>query len=167
MDTLQQKSISTLTGVFATRDDAENAYRTLLKLGYRAEEITLIMSEETCDRLYERHEEDFYVSKNQDYFKRKKLQVSRISDALDVYGRFVAIPGLALVVAGNLKEGGFRALSNSVMSDDYAEYFQRRISDGEILIDFGLHTVKERNLIIGLWENYGSFPLVRRVRNAA
>jgi hypothetical protein len=163
----QHKSINTVTGVFATREDAEKAYQTLIKLGYRAEEITLIMSKDTCDRLYEHDGDSFYNNSGLDYFKRKKLRVSRISDALDVYGKFVAIPGLALVVAGNLQEGGFRALSSSVMSDEYGEYFQSRIQDGEILIDFGLHTAKERNLIIGLWENYGGYPIVRKISNAA
>jgi hypothetical protein len=167
MKPLHHQSISTVTGVFATREDAEKAYQTLIKLGYQAEEITLIMSEDTCDRLYEHDGDSFYNNAGLDYFKRKKLQVSRISDALDVYGRFVAIPGLALVVAGDLKEGGFRALSSSVMSDEYGEYFQSRIQDGEILIDFGLHTPKERNLIMGLWENYGGYPIARKISNAA
>jgi len=54
-----------------------------------------------------------------------------------------------------------------VLSDEYAAYFQRRIQEGEILIDFGLHNVKERNLIMNLWENYGGFSLVRKISNAA
>ncbi|MCE6991314.1 hypothetical protein [Dyadobacter sp. CY323] len=166
METLPSpKKISTVTGVFATRQDAESAYRTLIKLGYNAEEITLIMSEDTCVNLYQHCGADFYTENIQ--HRRNKLQVTRISEALEVYGRFVAIPGLALVVVGRLDDGGLRALSSSVMSDEYSEYFQRRIQDGEILIDFGLHTPKERKLITGLWENYGGFPLVRRVENAA
>jgi hypothetical protein len=153
--------------MFATRADAENAYLSLLKLGYKPEEITLVMSEETCDRLYQYHEDDFYQSRKVRSGAGKKLQVTRISDALDVLGRFVAIPGLALVVAGKLDEGGQRALSNTVLSDEYATYFQRRIQEGEILIDFGLHNLKERNLIVNLWENYGGFSLVRKISNAA
>ena len=86
---------------------------------------------------------------------------------MDVFGRFVAIPGLALVVAGKLDEGGQRAITSTVLSDEYATYFQRRIQEGEILIDFGLHNVKERNLIMNLWENYGGFSLVRKISNAA
>ncbi|TLV03537.1 hypothetical protein [Dyadobacter luticola] len=165
METSTPKKISTMTGVFATREDAENAYKTLIGLGYEAEEITLIMSEETCGKLYHHSGSDFYTDNLKHH--RKKLQVTRISDALDVYGRFVAIPGLALVVVGKLNEGGLRAMSSSVMSDDYAEYFKRRIQDGEILIDFGLHTPKEQKLLLGLWEDYGGMPLVRRVTNAA
>jgi hypothetical protein len=153
--------------MFATRADAENAYLSLLKLGYKPEEITLVMSEETCDRLYQYHEDDFYQSRTVRSGEGKKLQVTRISDALDVLGRFVAIPGLALVVAGKLDEGGQRALSNTVLSDEYSTYFQRRIQEGEILIDFGLHNLKERNLIVNLWENYGGFSLVRKISNAA
>lgn len=153
--------------MFATRADAENAYQSLLNLGYKPEEITLVMSEETCERLYQYHEGDFYKSRTFRPGTDKKLQVTRISDALDMLGRFVAIPGLALVVAGKLDEGGQRAISNTVLSDEYATYFQRRIQEGEILIDFGLHNLKERNLIVNLWENYGGFSLVRKISNAA
>ncbi|MCF0041622.1 hypothetical protein [Dyadobacter fanqingshengii] len=125
------------------------------------------MSEETCERLYQYHDSDFDDNRKFGIGKGKKLQVTRISDALDVFGSFVAIPGLALVVAGKLDEGGQRAIASTVLSDEYATYFQRRIQEGEILIDFGLHNIKERNLIINLWENYGGFSLIRDVSNAA
>ncbi|MCF0048928.1 hypothetical protein LXM25_02590 [Dyadobacter sp. LJ53] len=166
-DTYNTESVNTVTSVFATRADAENAYKALLKLGYDAEEITLIMSEETCERLYQYHDLDHDNNRTPSLGKGKKLQVTRISDALDVFGRFVSIPGLALVVAGKLNEGGQRAIAGTVLSDEYATYFQRRIQEGEILIDFGLHNVKERNLIVNLWENYGGYSLVRKVNNAA
>jgi hypothetical protein len=159
------KSINTVTGVFSTKEDAENAYQTLLNLGYMPNEISLIMSEETCRQSFGYAAEDF--ERNFLLHHRKKLQVTSISDGLDVYGKFVAIPGLALVVIGDLHEGAHRALLSSVLSDDYAEYFQRRLVDGEILIDFGLHTSREKRLILGLWEDYGGFPLVRRISAAA
>ncbi|MCF2492802.1 MULTISPECIES: hypothetical protein [Dyadobacter] len=162
-----KRSVNTVTSVFATRTDAENAYKALLKLGYEAEEITLIMSEETSERLYHYHDKDYDDKRESGLGKGKKLQVTRISDALDVLGRFVAIPGLALVVAGKLDERGQRAIASTVLSDEYATYFQKRIQEGEILIDFGLHNIKERNLIMNLWENYGGYSLVRRVNNAA
>jgi hypothetical protein len=164
MESLQQnKSINTVTGVFATREDAENAYQTLLRLGYKASEITLIMAAETFEKLYQNRNNGFY----QNNTAKKKLQVTRISEALDVMGSFVAIPGLALVVAGDLTTGGVRALSSSVLSDSYAEYFQNRLMDGEILIDFGLHTNREKKLIVNKWEDFGGFPLIRRITEAA
>ncbi|KAA0992581.1 hypothetical protein [Dyadobacter aurulentus] len=163
MESSQQKrSINTVTGVFATREDAENAYQSLLHLGYKADEITLIMAEETFDKLYDRK-----VNRFQHSPARKKLQVTRISEALDVLGRFVAIPGLALVVATDFAKGGARALSSSVLSENYAEYFQNRLLHGEILIDFSLHTAREKNLIVHQWEDFGGYPLIRRISNAA
>ncbi|MCE7065829.1 C13 family peptidase [Dyadobacter sp. CY326] len=167
METTPNKSMNTVTSVFATRADAENAYQSLIKFGYKPEEITLIMSEETSERLYHYSENDVYNGRKLKYSGAKRLQVSRISDALEVFGRFVAIPGLALVVAGMLDEGGQRAIASTVLSDEYATYFQRRIQEGEILIDFGLHNLKERNLIVNLWENYGGYSLVRKVSAAA
>jgi len=162
-----KKSINTITGVFSTIKDADNAYHALLEFGYKPYEITLIMSEETHQKLFTQHDIDFYLNSNSFKENGREPEVSSISDALDVFGRFVAIPGLSLVVAGNFTDGGFRALSGSVMSDEYAAYFQSRIKEGEILIDFSLHTVSERNYIINLWEYYGGFPLVRKVSHAA
>lgn len=149
-----RKDINTVTGVFATREDAENAYQALLDLRYNPNEITLVMSRETRDKLF--------TDQNV-----KTRRTTRIAAALEKFGTEVTIPGLALVVAGNLADNGMRTMMSSVLSDQYAEYFQGRIADGEILIDFGLHTAKEKNRIIHLWENYGGDPLVRRVSIAA
>ena len=166
METVRaNRSVDTVTGVFATKTDAENAYRTLLKMGYQPDEVTLIMSEETCRKLYEASCSD--LGNEMSERQKHKLQVTRISEALDVFGSYVAIPGLALVVAGDLGGSAARAITSSVLSDDYAEYFQRRIQDGEILIDFGLHAARERKTIMGVWETYGGMPLSRKVSNAA
>jgi hypothetical protein len=41
-----------LTGLFENNVDAENAYQYLLKLGYKTEEISLIMSEDTRSKYF-------------------------------------------------------------------------------------------------------------------
>jgi len=163
-DGYNKANTCTVTGVFATREDAENAYHILMELGYSPDEITLIMSEKTQDKLY---------NSRTDYsgfdagFHFDKSSCNTISDAIDALGKFVAFPGVALMVAGDFNDGGVRALTDSVMSDRYAQYYRTRINDGEIVIDFLPHTVNERNIISGIWEDFGGDPLIRNVDNAA
>ncbi|WP_221393072.1 hypothetical protein [Dyadobacter sp. NIV53] len=143
-----KKNICTVTGVFATKEDAENAYHILIDLGYTADEITLIMSDETQNKLAKSSHDNLNVDHT-------------IADIMVSLGKFVAFPGVALMVAGDFNDGGVRALTGSVMSDIYAQYYRTRIKDGEIVIDFRPRTVRERNMITDLWENYGGYPLIR------
>ena len=161
-----KKNTCTVTGVFATREDAENAYHILMSLGYTPDEITLIMSDKTQDKLYN-NRIDYSKSAVDAGFNFNKNSCNTISDAIDALGKFVAFPGVALMVAGDFNDGGVRALTGSVMSDRYAQYYRTRINDGEIVIDFLPHTINERNMISGLWEDYGGDPLIRSVENAA
>ena len=163
-DGYNKANTCTVTGVFATREDAENAYHILMELGYSPDEITLIMSEKTQDKLYNSRTN---YSGFDAGFHFDKDSCNTISDAIDALGKFVAFPGVALMVAGDFNDGGVRALTDSVMSDRYAQYYRTRINDGEIVIDFLPHTVNERNIISGIWEDFGGDPLIRNVDNAA
>jgi len=138
-----------------------------MELGYTPKEVTLIMSEETCEKIASN-----YPEKSQNGTGKSSrftnMKIARdISDAIDSMGKFVAIPGVAMMVAGDLNDRGLRALSNSVMSDRYADFYQSLIRDGEIVIDFTPHSAREKNMITGLWENYRGYPIIRRAENAA
>ena len=154
----------TVTSVFSTKEDAENAYHVLMLMGYTPEEITLIMSEDTKEKLY-KHDTRMLLNSSGCFDKENSCIT--ISDAVDTLGKYVALPGVALMVAGDFNDGGVRAVSTSVMSDKYAQYYRTRINEGEIVIDFQPHSLKERDMITGLWENYGGFSHIRRVGNAA
>ena len=159
-----KRDTCTITGVFATREDAENAFHSLMELGYSPDEITLIMSDETKDKLY--NQQIGLMLDTVPDSSRGNACIT-ILDALDSLGKFVAIPGVSLMVAGDFNDGGVRALTSSVMSDRYAQFYQNRIKDGEIVIDFQPHTIKERNMITSLWENYGGDSVIRRLSHAA
>jgi len=159
-----KRDTCTITGVFATQEDAENAFHILMEMGYNPEEITLIMSDETKDKIYN-HKAGLRLDSVPDSEHANACMT--ILDALDSLGKFVAIPGVSLMVAGDFNDGGVRALTSSVLSEKYAQFYQTRIKDGEILIDFQPHTMKERNMITSLWENYGGDSVIRRLGNAA
>jgi hypothetical protein len=52
METQKTKQIGTITGVFLTKDNAEQAYDSLIRRGYSPEEITVLMSDKTRDRYF-------------------------------------------------------------------------------------------------------------------
>ena len=165
METLNtKKDTCTVTGIFATREDAENAYHTLIEMGYSPEEITLIMSDETNDKLYKRSS---VMMLDSNYGFHNDDVCNSIADAIDHLGMFVSFPGVSLVVAGDFNDGGVRALTSSVMSDKYAQFYRNRLKDGEIVINFQPHTLKERNIIASIWENYGGDSVIRRLSHAA
>ncbi len=168
MDTrLNGRDVSTITGVFASSDDAENAYQLLMELGYDPGEVTLIMSDETGEKLRRRNNKDARpVSGRKEKSHRNEID-SYISAVVDSLGKFVALPGVTLMVAGDLKDGGVRALTNSVMSDKYGEFYQAVVRDGEIVINFTPHSSREKNIVVTLWEDYRGFPVVRRPANVA
>lgn len=160
------KSAFTVTGVFADKADAENAYHFLMTLGYRPSEVTLIMSDETGQKMNQ-HRDHRLRGGSKTRFTIQKERHSGISEAIDSYGKFVAIPGASLMVAGDLSGSGLHALANSVMSDKYATYYKTLIKEGEIVIDFAPHSVKEKNMIAGLWEDFHGYPITRRANHAA
>jgi len=159
-----KKDTCTVTGIFATREDAENAYHTLIEMDYSPDEITLIMSDETNDKLYKPAS---VMMANSNYGFQDSDVCNSIADAIDHLGMFISFPGMSLVVAGDFNDGGMRALASSVMSDKYAQFFRNRIKDGEIVINFQPHTLKERNMIANIWENYGGDSVIRRLSHAA
>lgn len=162
-----RKNVFTVTGVFASSRDAENAYHLLIELGYMPEEITLIMSEEMGQRISNSQSEKSGLITEKKSKNIDRKFASGISHAVDSLGKFVALPGVSLMVAGDFNDGGVRALTNSVMSDKYADFYRSLILEGEIVIDFTPHTAKEKNMITGLWENYRGYPIIRRASNAA
>jgi hypothetical protein len=159
------KSAFTVTGVFADKADAENAYHFLMTLGYTPSEVTLIMSDETGQKMNKNNDRHHRAGSRTRFIIQKEL--NGISEAIDAYGKFVAIPGVSLIVAGDLAGSGLNALANSVMSDKYATYYKTLIKDGEIVIDFAPHSVKEKNMIAGLWEDFHGYPITRRANHAA
>jgi hypothetical protein len=151
----------TVTGIFATKEDAETAYNFLIEMGYEPDEITLMMSEHTKERFYKDVNPDHYL------LAGRAVTDNAIQTAIRFFGRFVAFPGVAMLVVANFRDGGIKAVTRSVMSDKYAQFFRTKINEGEIVIDFNPHSVKERNLIRAIWERCGGLPLIRRSETAA
>jgi hypothetical protein len=157
----------TVTGVFANSNDAENAYHLLMELGYAPGEVTVMMSDETGKKICDSRKRLTRMLLASNFKPVYQNFGNDICHAIDEMGKFISLPGVSLIVAGDFKNNGLRALTNSVMSDKYAQFYQSLIRDGEIVIDFTPHSAREKNVITGEWENYHGFPIIRRSENAA
>ena len=93
-----------LTGLFRDRDSAERAYSALLENGYEADDVNLIMSEDTRKR-------HFSSSGRETELGNKAAKgagvggavggtVGAIAAAVAAVGTSIAIPGLGLIIAG-------------------------------------------------------------------
>lgn len=158
----ETQNTSVITGMFANTTEAENAYHLLMELGYAPHEVTLIMSEKLSEALLGRTN------------GRKTLRIHQdleccpeISDAITAHGTCVAIPGCKIVVTGDFSDGSARAISESVLSDDYAEFYQSRLEEGEIIIDFVAHSARDKRLVRKMWADCDCLPIVRHAGHAA
>jgi hypothetical protein len=122
------KEIGTITGVFRTKEDAEQAYNALTQRGYSADEITVLMSDKTRERYFKNSADDVdrqdYDADNQHHYRdandrkhdkdtlgSKAMEKAGVGSAIGgtagaiigaiaAIGTSVALPGLGLVVAG-------------------------------------------------------------------
>jgi hypothetical protein len=99
-----------LTGMFADRDSAENAYNALQDRGYTSDEIDLIMSDETRKKSFsgdDMGDTEIGTKAAEGAGKGSAIggSVGAIVGVIAALGTSVAIPGLGLVIAGPLAAG--------------------------------------------------------------
>ena len=119
MEPRTSHEIGTITGVFRTKEDAEQAYQSLINRGYSSDEIIVLMSDKTRDLYFKDSE-----TKDRDYDTDERVHdhdkeslgskamekagvgsaiggtAGAIIGAIAAIGTSVALPGLGLVVAG-------------------------------------------------------------------
>ncbi len=167
-----------MTGVFRTKEDAEQAYDSLIRRGYSPEEITVLMSDSTRDRYFNDSDHD---KDNPDYDKEslgnKSMEkagvgsaiggtVGAIVGAIAAIGTSVALPGLGLIVAGpivaaltgagagGLTGGLIGALVGSGIPKEKAEVYHRSIEEGGIVVGVIPRSHEDRTGISEDWNRY-------------
>ena len=159
----------TITGVFRSRDDAENAYNALIEKGYLPNEIILLMSDET-------HRSQFKDATDTGS-GHKAMENAGIGSAIGgtlgaivgviaAIGTSVALPGLGLVIAGpivaglsgagagGLTGGLIGGLIGSGMSDEHAKAYEDSLKEGAVVIGVVPKTAEDRRLINTAWRQY-------------
>ena len=157
--------------LFKNPRTAEDVYSNLLNNGYKKDDITVMMSEETAKRHF----------LNQDVSKtdpgNKSLQgmgvggavggtIGAIAAAIAALGTSLIIPGLGIVVAGalaaGLAGGGAGALAGGLVgsliglgiSDEQAKQFEVGIKEGGVVIGVYTKSLEDYNTLNDQWKLY-------------
>jgi hypothetical protein len=180
---LNKEKTGLVTGVFSSRHDAEEAFNALLERGYKADDITVLMSDETRDR----HFKDEYHDKNKETTKmgNKSMEgagtgsaiggtAGAIVGALAAAGISVALPGLGLVLAGplagalagagagGLTGGLIGALVGAGMSKEKAVLYEKHLKKGDIVLGVTPRSHDEATSIQEEWTNSYSGTEIHR-----
>ncbi|MBE9461806.1 hypothetical protein ACFP1I_31300 [Dyadobacter subterraneus] len=161
----------TVTSVFQTREGAQKAYDELIYRGYNADEITVIVSDET-QTLH------FSKENSEEHSEHKTLEkaglgtaiggtAGAVAGAIAAIGTAVVIPGLGIAVAGpilasltgagagGIAGGIIGALVGSGISKHHAEHYEKSLKNGGTIVGFKPKTVEDRIEIITAWNGFG------------
>lgn len=159
-----------ITALFKNPRTAENIYEDLLSIGYKQDDITLVMSEETRNG---------YFPNNMDHATATDLgnrtleglgvgaavggSVGAIAAAIAAIGTTLLIPGLGIVVAGSLAAGLagagagaaagglLGALVGSETPDEQAKLLEEGLKKGGVVIAIKAKSDEEREEIYNQW----------------
>ena len=160
---------SWVTGVFSDRTSAERAYEQLAESGYDAEQINVLMSEETRKR-------QFAENGSETELGNKAAEgagvggaiggtVGAIAAALAAVGTSLVVPGMGLVVAGPLAAalagagagaatGGLvGALVGWRIPEEHLKRYEERLRNGDILLGFEPKSAADRERFHREWDS--------------
>jgi hypothetical protein len=166
--------------LFRDHDNAGKAYNAALKLGYKKEEINVLMSEETKKQHgYDRkHPPDHSLTdeaiKGAGIGGSLGVTTGAITGAIMAAGTLIAISGIGLAIsgplavglagagAGGIAGGLVGALMNAGIAEDHAKNFEAEIKNGSIMIGLAPHSLVDCNILESKWSNYGGIVLTPR-----
>ena len=125
----------TVHAIFKTKERAEKAYDELLTRGYNADEITVLISDET-----------------------KLLHFPQGSPELDSGSKSLEKAGLGSAIGrtvGGLISEIIGTLTGSGISEQHADHYEKSLKEGGIIIGFKPKTVEDRIEIITAWNESG------------
>ncbi len=158
------------TALFHNSEDVDSAYDWLQKNGYRADEIHLLMSEDTRHKYHYPDEPELQATEDQSV---KGLEtgaafgggLGATLGAIAAIGAAVIIPGLGLAVAGPLAAslagaggmvgGALGALYGASIPEEKARALEARIKEGSILVGVLPHDDDDAALIEAAWRKRG------------
>ncbi|MDX1420379.1 MAG: hypothetical protein R3181_10475 [Rubricoccaceae bacterium] len=148
-----------VTGVFHDPEDADRAYRSLRERGYTEDDIHVVMSDATRERLHDSHADALEIEHGNKAAEGAGTgaavggTIGGIVGALAAVGANVVVPGLGLAVAGPLAgalagagAGGATgtlvgALIGAGIPEERAKLYESSVNDGGIVV--GAHTKPE------------------------
>ena len=148
-----------LTGMFADRESAENAFSTMHERGYTKDDLNLVMSDETRKKHFsdEAGETELGTKAAEGAGKGSAIggTVGAITGVVLALGTSLVIPGLGLIVAGpiaaglagagagGITGGIIGALVGSGIPEERAKIYESGIKRGNIVM--GIHPRNEED----------------------
>lgn len=165
-----------ITGLFSQHDNAGKAFNAALKLGYKKEELNILMSEETKQKhgYARKHPEPLVVEEaieGAGVGGAIGVTTGAITGGLMALGTFAVISGIGIVVsgpitvwlssaaAGGIAGGLVGTLINVGISAKHSEHFKTELKNGAILIILSLHSENDYKKLKKEWNQYGGIVL--------
>jgi len=166
-----------VSAIFHDADDAEQAYRKTIELGYTDDEITVLMSQQARDRYFpsERVEVEHgnKALKGTGVGGAVGATVGVIAGVIAAVGTVVAIPPPGLVVAGPLAAalagagagsitgGLIGALVGAGITEDRAMVYKTAIEKGGVVLTIAPHSEADAEVIAKEWDDCGGDEVYR------
>lgn len=167
---------SIVTAVFRTRADVEQGWRAAVDLGYRSEDIELLLSEQTRDRLFGDARPSGITAKANEVVEERSAaeklggptggHIGVIAPVLAGVGTLLLIPGgilaagpvaIALGAAGavGLAGGVITALTNWGVPKGRVEIYEKAIRDGGVLLGVKPRSQEDADKLVAAWQASG------------
>jgi hypothetical protein len=155
-----------VTGLFRDRASAERAYDSLTLRGYRADDVDIVMSDETRRRQFgDGSNSELGVKAAQGAGVGGAIggAVGAIAAIFAVVGSSVSVPGLGIVVAGPVAAalagagagaaagGVLRALAAIGVPEDRAVHYEQGIRSGSILMSLKVRDTDDADHVVDDW----------------
>jgi hypothetical protein len=165
----EDKTVAPIRRWFNDLETADKAYRFLTGLGYKHEEINVVMSEATRDRLKTVPQTVVHhdAAPTEEGSSNQLLAGTAAMSAIGAIGGVVAavgttilIPGLGLIIAGPMAGigAGIGALIGSMygvpissVGEDEETKFKTEVSSGRVLLSVIPHNAAQGEMILDQW----------------
>lgn len=168
-----------LVGMFNDREDAEKAYKELKEMGYRPDEINVIMTAEGRERHFKdrgerRTEMGNKAAEGTGTGAAIGGITGGIAGAIAALGTNLVIPGLGLVVlgplaaglagvgAGGITGGIIGALIGAGVPKEKADVFEAGLKEGNIVLAVRPHTTADAEVLSQNWIEHHAHDVVYR-----
>jgi hypothetical protein len=147
----------TVSGVFFTKRDADAAYDALLRRGHTADDISVLMSDETLDSHTELNSTDYFADDIGDSpLERTKETIVK---AIISITSLISLPGLGVAISSKLfkkisvselpvAEEALGTVIRSAIPEEYSHSYGNSMREGGIIISVDPHNADEKQAIV-------------------
>ena len=178
-DDVKHEEKKVVTAVFPDRESAERAYAAAVSRGYGENDISMVMSEETRNKHFQKGDERIELDRGNKAGKGAATggalggAVGAAAGAIAAIGYSLVVPGLGLIVAGPLAAGLagagagaatgglIGALVGAGIPEDKVKVYEERIKGGDILVGVHPRTVDDVDYLENEWKTYRGSEIYR------